>query len=85
MTEKEKLINEFILPDHYRLWSTMEPFELHKKILTKDEYVGFLKGNIIKYQMRAGRKKGEPFEKDLAKLKTYQEALEKMLKPDLPF
>lgn len=37
---------------------TVEPWEVMEMVLTHDEFVGFLKGNIIKYSMRAGRKAG---------------------------
>ena len=36
----------------------VEPWEVMEMVLTHDEFVGFLKGNIIKYSMRAGRKAG---------------------------
>jgi hypothetical protein len=29
-----------------------------ESVLTPEEFVGFLKGNVIKYAMRAGRKEG---------------------------
>lgn len=35
-------------------------------VLTHDEFVGFLKGNIIKYSMRAGRKKGADHDNEKA-------------------
>jgi len=71
-------------PDYYKLWSDMRPFELHKKILTREEYIGFLKGNILKYQMRLGNK--DSIEKEQAKITTYKAELEELLKPEeLPF
>jgi hypothetical protein len=36
----------------------IQPWELMEEILTHEEFVGFLKGNIIKYSLRAGRKEG---------------------------
>ena len=32
---------------------TVEPWGMMEMVLTHDEFVGFLKGNIIKYSMRA--------------------------------
>lgn len=34
----------------------IQPWTVMQSILTREEFVGFLKGNIIKYAMRQGRK-----------------------------
>ena len=36
----------------------VQPWAVMESVLTHEEFVGFLKGNIIKYSMRAGRKVG---------------------------
>ena len=36
----------------------MQPWSVMEAVLTTEEFVGFLKGNIIKYAMRAGHKEG---------------------------
>lgn len=36
----------------------MQPWDVMQAVMTPEEFVGFLKGNIIKYSMRAGRKAG---------------------------
>jgi hypothetical protein len=36
----------------------MQPWDVMEAVLTPEEFRGFLKGNIIKYNMRAGRKIG---------------------------
>jgi hypothetical protein len=36
----------------------VQPWTVMEAILTPEEFRGFLKGNIIKYSMRAGRKDG---------------------------
>ena len=36
----------------------IQPWEVMESVLTHEEFVGFLKGNVIKYSMRAGRKEG---------------------------
>lgn len=36
----------------------MQPIEVMQAVLTSDEYRGYLKGCILKYSMRAGRKEG---------------------------
>jgi len=41
-------------------------------VLTHEEFVGFLKGNIIKYSLRAGRKDGSD---DAGKAQHYMQKL----------
>lgn len=36
----------------------IQPWSVMAAVLTPEEFRGFLKGNIIKYSMRAGRKEG---------------------------
>lgn len=43
--------------EHYKSM-LVEPFLVMQSILSFEEYKGFLKGNIIKYAMRQGNKKG---------------------------
>ena len=43
--------------DHYTTMD-IQPWEVMESVLTPEEFVGFLKGNVIKYAMRAGRKEG---------------------------
>lgn len=62
---------------HYK--GAVEPLEVMAKILTKEEFIGFLKGNIIKYSYRAGRKVGESVEKDRNKFLVYSDWLHKVL------
>lgn len=64
--------------EHYASMIGLEPIELMQLVLTYDEFIGFLKGNIIKYTLRAGKKQGEAAEKDLAKAKRYTEWLVKL-------
>lgn len=42
---------------HYKTMP-VQPWEVMEAVLTHEEFVGFLKGNVIKYSMRAGRKEG---------------------------
>lgn len=55
----------------------IEPFYLMANILSVDEFIGFLKGNIIKYAMRAPFK-GEA-EKDVDKYLYYSSLLREVL------
>ena len=56
---------------HY-LACPIQPIDLIQYTLTKEELIGFLKGNIIKYSMRAGRKDGSD---DAAKARHYRQKL----------
>jgi len=61
---------------HYELWQDFEALDVMKKCLTKSEYIGFLKGNLLKYQLR---NKGQDL-KDTEKIKDYKNELNKQLK-----
>lgn len=50
----------------------VQPWAVMESVLTKEEFIGFLKGNIIKYSMRAGRKEGSD---DAGKAQHYQQKL----------
>jgi len=43
--------------NHYKDMA-IQPWAVMESVLTREEFVGFLKGNIIKYSLRAGRKDG---------------------------
>lgn len=58
---------------HYQ--SAHQPIEVMQANMTHDEFVGFLKGNIIKYVCRLGKK--DDLEKEVAKIKRYAEWLER--------
>ena len=62
---------------HY-LACPIQPIELMQYILTHEELLGFLKGNIIKYTLRANHK-GSP-EKDKQKALQYKKWLDAVLK-----
>jgi hypothetical protein len=49
--------NIYIGGDHYK-GMEFPPWDAMEAILTHEEFIGFLKGNIIKYSMRQGRKAG---------------------------
>lgn len=53
---------------HYKE-SRMQPIEVMQSILTQEEFIGYLKGNIIKYRMRARHK--DNYEKDINKSYQY--------------
>ena len=45
----------------------LTPWEVMEAVLTHEEFVGFLKGNVIKYAMRQGRKFGADDDAEKAK------------------
>lgn len=63
---------------HYELWSDFEAIDVLKNCLNLEEYVGFLKGNILKYQLRLGKK--DDVSKELEKIKDYKNELDFILK-----
>lgn len=77
-TEDASTSNTKYYDEHYASMAGLEPIELMQLVLSLPEFVGFLKGNIIKYTMRAGKKQGEAAEKDAAKAKRYTEWLMKL-------
>jgi hypothetical protein len=53
----------------------VQPWELMEAVLTPEEFIGFLKGNCIKYAMRAGRKDSD----DAGKFRHYYLKLQEVL------
>ena len=51
---------------HYTEMS-IQPWEVMQAVLTAEEFRGYLKGNIIKYGMRAGHKAGAAHDGDKAR------------------
>ena len=63
---------------HYKQMP-IEPWEVMDSVLTTEEFIGFLKGNVIKYSMRAGRKEGSD---DAEKAKHYLQKLKEVTNVD---
>ena len=64
--------------EHYRD-AVVEPILVMQEFFSHDEFIGFLKGNILKYRLRAGHKGGEEEMKaDLDKIHVYEEWLERV-------
>lgn len=72
---ENKVKNESI--NHYELWEGNEAIDVIKRILSKSEYIGFLKGNILKYQLRLGKK--DNVEKEMIKIEDYTRELNSIL------
>ena len=62
---------------HYELWKDFEAIDIIKELLTHEEYIGFLKGNILKYQLRLGKK--DSVEADMEKISDYKRELNSIL------
>ena len=60
-------------PKHYDLFPGEQSIDLIEKCLTPEEFKGFLKGNCLKYRIRAGNK-GD-LKQDIAKADWYQSKL----------
>lgn len=67
--------------DHYTDMA-VQPWDVMAAILTRAEFIGFLKGNIIKYAMRQGKKAGSD---DAAKCKHYMDKLAEVLDGDFEY
>lgn len=85
MEYKEETDDEESTVDSHYKTLAIEPLEVMRGMMTKLEYKGFLKGNIIKYSIRQGNKKGENAEKDAAKCREYIRLLNELENPDIPY
>lgn len=60
---------------HYRDMQ-MQPWDVMQAVLTPEEFRGFLKGNVIKYAMRQGKKEGTD---DAGKAQHYAQKLAEVM------
>ena len=72
MTQKNNADVIQVDGSHYTAME-IQPWEVMESVLTQSEFRGFLKGNIIKYSMRAGKKDGAL--KDAEKARHYAQKL----------
>ena len=69
---------------HYEIYDGLEGIEVIESVLNKDELIAACKFNILKYQLRLGKKgDSETVKADLKKIKTYKEYLESLVKTSL--
>ncbi len=52
----------------------VQPWDVMQSVMSHTEFIGFLRGNIIKYAMRQGRKDSD----DAGKLRHYQQKLQEL-------
>ena len=86
-TSEEKL-RAFLKADDVQVGGThyktmpMQPWDVMEIVLTREQFRGFLLGNVIKYSMRAGKKEGsddaEKARHYAQKLREFDEALLKV-------
>lgn len=57
----------------------IQPWDVMETVLSHAEFIGFLKGNYIKYSMRAGRKEGASAQQDADKAWHYLDKLNEFL------
>lgn len=69
------------MKNYYDIWEGYQAIDLIKDSLTPEEYIGFLKGNIIKYHIRKGNK--EDFNKDMQKIIHYNNLLKTVINKKL--
>jgi hypothetical protein len=50
-------------PSHYQIFPDTQVIDVIKKALTKEEFIGFCKGNILKYRLRDKQDRNEDYEK----------------------
>lgn len=67
------MLDDKINPSHYG--GDIQPIEFMQSQMADIEFRGFLKGNIIKYVARAGKKENTSAVEDLLKAKRYIEWL----------
>ena len=78
---EEKGTQEDTMHDKHYRETVVEPILVMQALFSHDEFIGFLKGNILKYRLRAGHKDGEKGMKDdLDKIHVYEEWLERAKK-----
>lgn len=57
----------------------MESIEVIRATLTNEEYLGWCKGNALKYQFRAGKKNPDKTKEDYRKASFYLKEIDKLL------
>jgi len=69
-------------PSHYKVFPDVggEAIHIIEKTLSAEEFKGFLKGNALKYRLRAGFK--DAVQQDIDKAKWYQQRLFDLDRPD---
>jgi hypothetical protein len=75
MTNNDPKANDLQVGGQHYKDMPLQPWDVMEAVLTAEEFIGFLKGNIIKYSMRQGRKDSD----DAGKAMHYRMKLEEVL------
>lgn len=75
--EKPKAEDVVNNPSHYKGNKGIETIDFIENVLTREEFIGYLRGNVIKYQSRANLKGRK--EEDLKKAQWYSNKLVEVL------
>lgn len=70
--EKPETAKEYQVGGTHYADMPVQPWDVMRAVLTYEEFIGFLKGNAIKYAMRQGKKVGSD---DAGKLQHYLKKL----------
>jgi len=70
-------MTDHINPPHYKD-GEKEAWEIMVYIYGEDEYKIFCKINALKYRLRAGKKEGQPMERDIKKALWYENQIIKL-------
>ena len=73
LLNKHRTVNDdFVQPSYYKTGGGMSPvYCFDRGLIGTDEYVGFCKGNVLKYIVRCGNKEGNSSLSDLEKALFY--------------
>ena len=75
MTQDAKADDLQIGGQHYKQMG-VQPWAVMEAVLTREEFIGYLKGNCVKYGMRAGKKDSD----DAGKFTHYKMKLDEVLR-----
>ena len=76
MTEQRRKADDIQIGGSHYKDMPVQPWDVMEAVLTYDEFRGFLRGNVIKYSLRAGRKEGAA--DDAEKARHYMKKLEEI-------
>ena len=74
MADTDKTNEPKYYDNHYQ--GSIQPIEYMQENMSRDELIGFIKGNIIKYVSRLGKK--DDVQKEATKIYRYAEWLQKV-------
>ena len=67
-----------INPDHYKESAPLEVWEIMLNTWGKEAFIAYCQMNAFKYRMRAGKKEGQPFYRDILKAEWYEQKVREL-------